>query len=96
MEGRARRRRAEKIRELENKTSNLSEDNQDTLWLVKWICLPNLECIRELILREAHDSTYSIQPGRAKNIPRSKDQLFVVWHEVRRRRICCTMRHLPE
>jgi hypothetical protein len=53
------------IRQLiqDNKTSNFSEDSQGTIWLGKRICVPNLKPIKELILREAHDSTYSIHPG---------------------------------
>jgi hypothetical protein len=47
----------------DNKTSNFSEDSQGTLWLGKRICVPNLKPIAELILREAHDSTYSIIPA---------------------------------
>jgi hypothetical protein len=50
----------------DNKTSDLLEDSQGTLWLVKRICVPNLKHIRELILREAHDSAYSIHPGSTK------------------------------
>jgi hypothetical protein len=46
----------------DNKTSDFSEDSQQTLWLGKWICVPNLKHIKELILREAHDSAYSIHP----------------------------------
>jgi hypothetical protein len=49
-----------------NKTSDSSEDSQGTLWLGKWICVPNLKNIKELILREAHDSTYSIHPDSTK------------------------------
>jgi hypothetical protein len=44
----------------ENKTSDFTEDDRGTLWLGKRICVPDLKPIRELILREAHDSTYSI------------------------------------
>jgi hypothetical protein len=50
----------------DNKTSDFSEDSQGTLWLGRWICVPNLKPIKELILREAHDSTYSIHPGSTK------------------------------
>jgi hypothetical protein len=50
----------------DNKTSDFSEDSQDTLWLGKHICIPNLKHIKELILREAHDSAYSIHPGSTK------------------------------
>jgi hypothetical protein len=56
------------IRQLirDNKTSDFSEDSQCTLWLGKLICVPNLKPIMESILREAHDSAYSIQPGSTK------------------------------
>jgi hypothetical protein len=50
----------------DNKTSNFSEDSQGTLWLGKQICVPNLKRIKKLILREAHDSAYSIHPGSIK------------------------------
>jgi hypothetical protein len=49
-----------------NKTSDFSEDSQGTLWLGKRICVPNQKPIKELILREAHDSAYSIHPGSTK------------------------------
>jgi hypothetical protein len=50
------------IRQLirDNETNDFSEDSQDTLWLGKRICVPDLKPIKELILREAHDSAYSI------------------------------------
>jgi hypothetical protein len=56
------------IRQLiqDNKTSDFSEDSQGTLWLCKRICVPNLKPIKESILREAHDSAYSIHPGSTK------------------------------
>jgi hypothetical protein len=61
----------EKLREIwqlikENKTNNFTEDDNGTLWLGKRLCVPNLKPIRELILREAHDSVYSIHPGSTK------------------------------
>jgi hypothetical protein len=56
------------IRQLiqDNKTSDFSEDSQGTLWLSKWIYVPNLKPIKESILREAYDSPYSIHPGSTK------------------------------
>jgi hypothetical protein len=56
------------IRQLiqDNKTSDFSKDSQCTLGLGKHICVPNLKHIKELILREAHDSAYSIHPGSTK------------------------------
>jgi hypothetical protein len=47
----------------DNKTSNFSEGSKVTLWLGEQISAPNLKLIKELILREAHDSAYSIHPG---------------------------------
>jgi hypothetical protein len=60
--------RLKEIRQLmnEKKTSDFTEDDQGTLWLGKWICVPNLKSIRELILWEPHDSAYSIHPGSTK------------------------------
>jgi hypothetical protein len=61
----------EKLREIrqlikENRTSNFTEDGNETLWLGKRLRVPNLKPIRELILQEAHDSAYSIHPGSTK------------------------------
>jgi hypothetical protein len=50
----------------DNKTSDFSEDSQGTLWLGKRICVLNLKHVKELILREGHDSVYSIHPGSTK------------------------------
>jgi hypothetical protein len=36
------------------------------LWYKKRLCVPEVIEIRELILREAHDSTYSIHPESTK------------------------------
>jgi hypothetical protein len=47
----------------DNKTSDFSEDSQGTSWLGKQICVRNLKPIKESILREAHDSPYSIHRG---------------------------------
>jgi hypothetical protein len=49
-----------------NKTCEFSEDEQGTLWWGKRICVPYVKYIHELILREVHDSAYSIHPGYTK------------------------------
>jgi hypothetical protein len=51
---------------LDNKTSDFLEDSQVTLWLGRRICVPNQKHIKELILREAHDSAYPIHPSSIK------------------------------
>jgi hypothetical protein len=41
-------------------------DEQGTLWLKNRICVPQSKEIRSSILKEAHDSRYSIHPGCTK------------------------------
>jgi hypothetical protein len=47
----------------EDKAPEFSVDKQETLWYKKRLCVPEVKEIRELILRKAHDSAYSIHPG---------------------------------
>ena len=56
------------IRELmkEGKALELTEDAQGTIWFEMRICVPDIESIRETILREAHDLAYSIHPESTK------------------------------
>jgi hypothetical protein len=61
----------EKIKEIKTlislgKAPNFTEDEQGTVWFKKRICVPEIEHLRQLILREAHDSVYSIHPGSTK------------------------------
>jgi hypothetical protein len=49
-----------------DKAPGFSIDDQGTLWYRKRICVSDLKQIRESILREAHDSAYSIHPGSTK------------------------------
>jgi hypothetical protein len=72
------------IRQLiqDNKTSDFSEDGQGTLWPGKWICVPNLKHIKELILREAHDSAYSIHPDSTKMYKDLKTRYW--WYSMKR------------
>ena len=42
------------------------ENEQGTVWFKDRICVPDIESIRETILKEAHDSDYSIHPGSTK------------------------------
>jgi hypothetical protein len=72
----------------DNKTSDFSEDSQGTLWLGKRICVPDLKPIKKSILREAHDSAYSIHPGSTKMYNDLKNPILVEWYEAR----CCGVR----
>jgi hypothetical protein len=46
----------------EEKGPEFSVDEQGMLWYKKRLCVPDVKEIRELILHEAHNSTYSIHP----------------------------------
>jgi hypothetical protein len=72
------------IRQLirDNKTCDFSEDSQGTLWLGKRICVPNQKPIKESILRDAHDSAYSIQPGSTKMYKDLKTHYW--WYGMKR------------
>jgi hypothetical protein len=72
------------IRQLirDNKASDFSEDSQGTLWLGKQICVPDLKPIKESILRETHNSAYSIHPGSTKMYKDLKTQYW--WNGMKR------------
>jgi hypothetical protein len=48
------------------KVLNFRKDEQGTVWLKNRIFVPEIKELRETILREAHDSAYSIHPGSTK------------------------------
>jgi hypothetical protein len=42
------------------------EEEQGTIWFKNWICVPEIDSLYETILKEGHDSDYSIHPGSTK------------------------------
>jgi hypothetical protein len=61
----------EKIQELkrnikEEKSLGFSEDDEGVLWYKGRICVSNIKELKDKILCEAHESTYSIHPGGNK------------------------------
>jgi hypothetical protein len=48
------------------KAPDLTEDDQGAIWFKNRICVPDVGDLRKTILREAHDSAYSIHPGSTK------------------------------
>jgi hypothetical protein len=57
----------EKVQEIkhnikEEKSLGFSEDDEGVLWYEGRICVPNVKELKEKILREAHESAYSIHP----------------------------------
>jgi hypothetical protein len=67
---------------MEEKALGFSVDEQGTLWYKKRLCVLEIKEIRELILREAHDSTYSIHPGSTKMYHDLKSRYW--WYEMKR------------
>jgi hypothetical protein len=68
----------------EEKAPGFSIDEQGTLWYKKHLCVPEEKEIRELILREAHDSTYSIHPRSTKMYRDLKSRYC--WYGMKRAR----------
>jgi hypothetical protein len=66
----------------EEKAPGFTVDEQGTLWYKKCISIPEVKEIRELILHEAHDSTYSIHLGSTKMYHNPKSRYW--WYGMRR------------
>jgi hypothetical protein len=61
----------EKIQEIkrninEEKSPGFSEDEEGVLWYRWRICVPNIKELKDKILHEANESTYSIHPGETR------------------------------
>jgi hypothetical protein len=61
----------EKIQEIkrnikEEKSPGFSEDDEGVLWYKGTIYVPNVKELKDKVLREAHESAYSIHPGGNK------------------------------
>jgi hypothetical protein len=50
----------------EGRGPDFTEDEQGIIWFKNRICVPEIDSLRETILKEAHDSDYSIHPGSTK------------------------------
>jgi hypothetical protein len=66
----------------EDKALGFSVDDQGTLWYKKRISVRELKEIRESILREAHDSAYSIHPESTKMYHDLKSRYW--WYGMKR------------
>jgi hypothetical protein len=65
----------------EDKAPGFSVDEQRTLWYKNCLCVSEVKEIRELILREAHDSTNSIHPGSTKMYHEHKSRYW--WYGMK-------------
>jgi hypothetical protein len=59
----------ERIKEIKTlikmgKASKFTKDDQGTIWFKSRICVPEIDHLWQMILKESHDSTYPIHPER--------------------------------
>jgi hypothetical protein len=52
------------------------------VWFKDILCVPDIKSILELILREAHETTYSIHPGSEKMYQDLKKRFW--WYSMKR------------
>jgi hypothetical protein len=67
---------------LEGRGKDFREDVEGLVWFKDCLCVPNVQSIRELILKEAHETVYSIHPGSEKMYQVLKKKLW--WYEMKR------------
>ena len=73
----------------EGRVLEFTEDEKGTIWFKDRICVPKIESLRETILKEAHDSDYSIHPESTKIYQDSKQKYW--WCGLKRVERCgCT------
>jgi hypothetical protein len=66
----------------EGRGLEFTEDEQGTIWFKNRICVPDIDSLRETILKEAHDSDYSIHSGSTKMYQDLKQKYW--WYELKR------------
>jgi hypothetical protein len=67
---------------LDGKGLDFHEDVEGVVWFKDRLCVPNITSIRELILKEAHETTYSIHPGSEKMYQDLKRRFW--WYGMKR------------
>ena len=61
---------------LEGRGKEFREDEEGVIWFKDRLCFPDHKPIQELILKEAHETAYSIHPGSEK--------MYCVWLVLRK------------
>jgi hypothetical protein len=77
----------EKINEIrqliiEGKGKDFREDAEGVVWFKDKLCVPDIKSIRGLILKEAHETTYSVHPGSEKMYLDLKKRFW--WYRMKR------------
>jgi hypothetical protein len=66
----------------EGRGPKFMEDEQGTIWFKDRICVIEIESLRETILKETHDSNYSIHPRSTKMYQDLKQRYW--WYGLKR------------
>jgi hypothetical protein len=77
----------EKINEIQQliidgKGPDFHEDAEGVIWFKDRLCVPDIKSIRELILKEAHETAYSIHTGSEKMYQDLKKRFW--WYGMKR------------
>jgi hypothetical protein len=77
----------EKINEIrqlivDRKGKDFREDAEGVVWFKDRLCVPDIKSIRELILKEAHETAYSIHPSSEKMYQDLKKRFW--WYGMKR------------
>jgi hypothetical protein len=67
---------------LDGRGKDFREDAKGVIWFKDRLCVPNVQSIWELILKEAHETTYSIHPGSEKMYQDLKKKFW--WYGMKR------------
>jgi hypothetical protein len=67
---------------IDGKCMDFREDAEGVVWFKDRLCVPDIKSFRELILKEAHETTYSIHPGSEKMYQDLKKRFW--WYGMKR------------
>jgi hypothetical protein len=67
---------------LDGRGIDFREDTEGVIWFKDRLCVPIVQSIRELILKEAHETAYSIHPGSEKMYQDLKKKFW--WYGMKR------------
>jgi hypothetical protein len=68
---------------LDGKGKDFREDAEGVVWFKDSLCVPDIKSIRELILKEAHETAYSIHPRSEKMYQDLKKRFW--WYGMKRK-----------
>jgi hypothetical protein len=67
---------------IDEKGPEFCEDTEGVVWFKDRLCVPDIKLIRELILKEAHETTFSIHPSSEKMYQDLKKRFW--WYGIKR------------